>query len=132
MNDYADAAERHYASANVVLVAHPATASHCYGISAECVLKALMSNLIPQPTPISTKHLGPGLWAAFVSHPSLASYPARVTAAQAHQMGVNGWDVNQRYLNHADSIFEVPTVVQQQASAQGLVGLLQQVKLGLI
>ena len=132
MNDYVDAAERHFTSANVVLPTHAATASHCFGISAECVLKALMSNLSPQPNPINRKHLGSELWNAFCTHPSLSAYPARVTAAQAYQAGFSGWDVHQRYFNGADQAFDAPTVATQQLSAQGLVGLLQQVKLGLI
>lgn len=132
MNDYVDAAERHFASANVVLPTHAATASHCFGISAECVLKALMSNLTPQGGAINSNHLGLNLWNAFATHPSLSAYPARVTAAQAYQAGFDGWSVHQRYFNGADQVFGAPTVAQQQLSAQGLVGLLQQVKLGLI
>jgi len=132
MNDYVDAAERHFASATVLLTTHAATASHCFGISAECVLKALMCNLTPQTAAINTNHLGSNLWSAFANHPSLAAHPARVNAAQLHQPGFNGWSVHQRYFNGADPAFVAPTVATQQSSAQGLVGLLQQVKLGLI
>ena len=42
MNDYVDSAERHFLGALEMVKNHPATASHCFGISAECVLKAIM------------------------------------------------------------------------------------------
>jgi len=130
MNDYVDAAERHYLSAKA-LDEHPATASHCYGISAECVLKALMSNLQPKASPISKAHLR-DLWSTFAVYPALSAYPNRVAMAMNFQTCFAQWDINQRYLNRSDPKLNLATVNSQKLGAEGLWGLLQQVQKGLI
>lgn len=131
MHDYTDAAERHYVSANALLAVHPATASHCYGIAAECVLKALMGNLQPQAQRVSSNHIGPRLWAEFANHQVLQTHPSRVAGAMKHQAGLNGWDVGQRYLNRTSAEFAAPQLAAQQQSARGLLGLLQLAQRGL-
>lgn len=131
MHDYADAAERHFLSADAVHSEHPATASHCYGIAAECVLKALMSNLQPQVNRVSRNHIGASLWAEFANHQVLQTHPSRVAAATKHQGGFSGWDVGQRYLNRARPEFAAAAVATHQKSARGLLGLLQLVQRGL-
>jgi hypothetical protein len=131
MHDYADAAERHFLSADAVHTAHPATASHCYGIAAECVLKALMSNLQPQVNRVSGKHIGANLWAEFANHQTLQTHPSRVAGAIKYQSGFNGWDIGQRYLNRMSTEFAEAKVSAQHQSARGLLGLLQLVQRGL-
>lgn len=131
MNDYADAAERHYLSAVCLLQTHPATASHCFGIAAECVLKALMCHLQPQQDKVSAKHLGPQLWTEFANHQTVQTHPSRVAWAQKHQAGFQNWDVNERYRHHGDARFGSGVVQGQARSAQGLVGLLQLIQKGL-
>jgi len=131
MHDYVDAAERHYLSADAMLAAHPATASHGYGIAAECVLKALMSNLKPQLHRVSRNHISPSLWAEFANHQVLQTHPSRVAAAYKHQGGLNGWELGQRYMNRASPEFSAATVATQQQSARGLLGLMQLVQRGL-
>ena len=131
MNDYADAAQRHYLSAVCLLQTHPATASHCFGIAAECVLKALMCNLQPQANKVSGKHLGFDLWTEFANHQTVQTHPSRVAWAQKHQTGFQNWDVNERYRHHGDARFGAAVVAGQARSAQGLVGLLQLIQKGL-
>jgi hypothetical protein len=131
MHDYADAAERHFLSADAIHTGHPATASHCYGIAAECVLKALMSNLQPQANRVSGKHIGPNLWAEFANHQTLQTHPSRVAGAIKYQSGFNGWEIGQRYLNRVSTEFAGTNVASQQQSARGLLGLLQLVQRGL-
>lgn len=131
MHDYADAAERHFLSADAIHAAHPATASHCYGIAAECVLKALMSNLHSQVNRVSGKHIGASLWAEFANHQTLQTHPSRVAGAIKYQSGFNGWDIGQRYQNRTSAEFAVVKVSEQQKSARGLLGLLQLVQRGL-
>jgi len=131
MHDYADAAERHFLSADAIHIAHPATASHCYGLAAECVLKALMSNLQPQLNRVSGKHIGPSLWVEFANHQTLQTHPSRVTGAIKYQYGFNGWDIGQRYLSRVSPEFAGAKVAAQQQSARGLLGLLQLVQRGL-
>lgn len=131
MHDYADAAERHFLSAHAMHTAHPATASHCYGIAAECVLKALMSNLQPQVNRVSGKHLSDKLWAEFANHQTLQTHPSRVAGAIKYQSGFNGWDIGQRYLSRTNAEFAEAKVSAQHQSARGLLGLLQLVRRGL-
>jgi hypothetical protein len=131
MNDYVDAAERLYLSAEA-LAAHPATASHCYGISGECVLKALMSNQQPQPAPISKYHLSSKLWSSFATSPALSTYPNRVTLARQFETCFAQWNVHQRYFQRNDPAFDPATVSAQKQGATGLRSLLQQVQQGLI
>lgn len=130
MNDYVDAAERHYLSAKA-LDEHPATASHCYGISAECVLKALMSNLQPKVSPISKVHLR-NLWSDFAVSPALSAYPSRVTMAMNFEACFAQWDINQRYFNRSHPTLDPSIVNSQKQGADGLWALLQQAQQGLI
>lgn len=131
MNDYVDAAERHYASALDLQVAHPATSSHCLGIAAECVLKALMCNLKPQTSKVSRNHLGESLWAEFANHQAVQVHPSRVAYVQKYQSGFDHWDVNQRYWNRSDPLLNAQQLTKQQRSTQGLMGFLQLVERGL-
>lgn len=131
MNDYTDAAERHYLSANMLRDDSPATASHCFGIAAECTLKALMCNLKPQSKKVSGNHLGDPLWSEFANHQTVQAHPSRAALAQQYQAEFNGWDVSQRYLNRTNTQFKADRLAAQQRGAQGLVGLLQLVERGL-
>lgn len=131
MNDYFDSAERHYLSASILRNQHPATASHCFGIAAECVLKALMCNLQPQVQKVSGKHLGRSLWTEFANHQSVQTHPSRVAWVEKHQTGFDSWDINQRYWNRANAQFGTSQLSLQQRSAQGLVGMLQLIQRGL-
>lgn len=131
MNDYADAAQRHYLSAVCLLQTHPATASHCFGIAAECVLKTLMCNLQPQVNKVSAKHLGSHLWTEFANHQTVQTHPSRVAWAQKYQANFQNWDVNDRYRHHADARFRAGVLDGQARGAQGLVGLLQLIQKGL-
>ena len=132
MNDYVDSAERHFLGALEMVKNHPATASHCFGISAECVLKAIMCNLQPQPKKVSRNHLGQSLWAEFANHQAVHAFPNRVIVAQKFQAGIANWDVQQRYLNRSDPLFGESELTNQQQSARGLMGLLQMIQKGLI
>lgn len=131
MNDYADAAGRHYLSAVCLLQTHPATASHCFGIAAECVLKALMCDLQPQANKVSGKHLGVHLWTEFANHQTVQRHPSRAVWVQKYQAGFQSWEVNDRYRHHGDAQFGAGVVREQASSAQGLVGLLQLIQKGL-
>ena len=132
MNDYTDAAERHFLSGcHDLQGGHQATASHCFGIAAECVLKALMCDLQPQNKPVSGNHLGLKLWAEFANHQTVQSHPSRVAHVQQYQPGFVGWAVHQRYLNRTDPNFAQVRLTQQESSARGLVGLMQLIQRGL-
>lgn len=131
MNDYADAAERHYVSALYLQAEHPATASHCLGIAAECVLKALMCNLQPYAQKVSGNHLGKSLWVEFASHQTIQVHPSRIAYIQKYQSGFNEWDVNQRYWHRNNLVLNASQLTKQQRSAQGIMGLLQLVERGL-
>ena len=70
MNDYVDSAERHFLGALEMVKNHPATASHCFGISAECVLKAIMltTHNMTIDSLLKTQDRIDAIQAAFVAH----------------------------------------------------------------
>lgn len=132
MNDYVDAAERHYLGATALQMTCMASASHSYGISAECFLKALMSNQQPQANPISKNHMSSSLWAQFSTSSALSANPTLVAAAKQFETCFATWDVHQRYFNRNHTAFAPVTVADQKKGAEGLKGLFQQVQQGLI
>jgi hypothetical protein len=131
VNDYADAAERHFFSALALQAEHPATASHCWGIAAECALKAIMCGMRPQPKSVSGNHLGTKLLAEFANHQTVQSHPSRVTHVQRSSSGFHAWTVHQRYLKRGDAHFARATLAAEEVSARSLVGLMQMIQKGL-
>ena len=134
MNDYVSAANRHYDDAVLLdQEGRVATASHLYGFVGECVLKALIFNLNPVASvPINMrKHMTQQLWTVFNGHSSLANFPSRISACIRFQSGYANWDVNQRYWAKS-LIARKPKLVNERASARGLMSVLDQVQRGLL
>lgn len=132
MNDYADSAERHYVGATALQTTCSASASHAYGISAECVLKALMSNLQPQLKRVSKNHIGSDLWREFENCQALSTHTNRVAVAKKFETHFSIWTLEQRYFNRNHTVFDAAILASQKVGADGLRSLLQQVQLGLI
>lgn len=137
MNDFLDAACRHYESALLLYQArNRASASHLFGIAGECVLKALIFQLQPQnniPQHLR-KHLGSDLWINFAGHPSMSMFPQRITAAQQFKTGFSDWDVSQRYVHRKVSppVFSAKILQSQRKSAKGLMATLDLIQRGLL
>lgn len=135
MNDFEDAAYRHFESASLLLAqGHIANASHLFGFSAECVLKSFIfqcrTNLtVPQAT---KKHISRKLWDHFSSHPALASFPLRITRAQAYQRHFDQWELDQRYWSRSQFSKIASHTSTQEQGAKGLLGVLNLLQRGLL
>jgi hypothetical protein len=132
MNDYVDSAKRLYADAVLLDTEERiATASHLYGFVGECVLKALMSGLLPVAKPPSTQHLSNELWEVFSAHPALADSPERISKCERFKNGYSSWNVHQRY-SSKENFSRSPKLDNESASARGLMNVLDQVQRGLL
>jgi hypothetical protein len=135
MNDFEDAAFRHFESASLLTQSgHIANASHLFGFSAECVLKALifqrlLNITVPQAT---KKHIGGSLWNHFSAHPVLASFPLRIARANAYRHHFSQWQVDQRYWGRTQFSAQISTASIQTLGAKGLLGVLDLVRRGLL
>lgn len=135
MNDFEDAAYRHFESAGLLLAQrHIANASHLFGFSAECVLKSFIFQRRPNVTvPQATKkHIGRELWNHFSSHPALASFPLRITRAQAYQHHFDQWKLDQRYWSRSQFSNIASHTSTQEQGAKGLLGVLNLLQRGLL
>lgn len=133
MEDFANAAKRLYADACLLDESNKiATASHLYGFVGECVLKALMCNLTPVAA-ISKNMMGhmPKIWDVFQGHSIMSTYPHRIAACAKFQTGYDGWHVNQRYWSESN-FSRHPKLIDESASARGLMSILDQVQRGLL
>jgi hypothetical protein len=141
VNDFEDAAYRHYESAEVLhaCVGHLANASHLYGISGECALKAILFQRhkgvqVPQASKLHISNSGKkSLWNHFANHPYMASSPVIISKATSFQSFFRNWSIEHRYWN--GSVFDThigADVVNQAKGAKGLLGVLDLVQRGLI
>lgn len=120
MDDYIDAAQRHYRDGKLLHEQSPprlANASHLYGLAAECALKAIMRKDLPgTPFGGSTGHI-PALFREFKSHKS-AKDVKLLTSVNSCALGLKNWGVQQRY--QAEAAFGVEVVAEQEESARKL------------
>lgn len=136
MDDFQDAAKRHLDDAEL-LFAHSsqrlANASHLFGISAECSLKAIARHLDPHLKFTGGKKKGhiPSLFSELCNVGSCVSGNAGL-AGQIN--GLNpcfaNWTVSQRY--EAQSTFALAIVLQEQKGATDAYLLMNNCLLGLI
>lgn len=125
MEDYADAAQRHFQDAKTLHALVPsrlANASHLYGIAAECALKCIMRGTgnhskVPKG---SSGHL-PLLWREFEGHSAARGNAALLKRIKKCALGFSGWSVDQRYF--AQALFMLQTVDCEADSARKLIAL---------
>jgi hypothetical protein len=138
MDDFQDAAKRHLDDAELLLMhSSPrlANASHLFGISAECSLKAIGTNH-KKPgvsfNPIAGGHIGSQLFAELRNVTNMGASGNLVlkldTLESAHYF--SAWNVSQRYA--PQTAFVHATVLQQQAGAKNAYLLMTNCLLGLI
>lgn len=125
MEDYVDAAQRHFQDAKILHAQVPsrlANASHLYGIAAECALKCIMRGAgnrgrVPKG---SGGHL-PLLLREFEVHSVARGNAALLKRVKQCANGLSLWSVDQRYL--AQTSFLLHTVDGEADSAQKLLAL---------
>lgn len=118
MDDYRDAAKRHLDDANSLFAQNPqrlANASHLYGISAECALKAVARKFNPNAQFHRKGHF-PSLFSELANvAPGLAGNATLVAQIRHLEPSFSGWNVSQRYASQTD--FVACTVSNQKTGA---------------
>jgi hypothetical protein len=125
MEDYSDAAARHFEDAKLLHSQLPprlANASHLYGFAAECAIKCIMrgdgsSGKVPKG---GKGHL-PLLLREFELHSIAKGNAALQKRVQKCASGLSNWDIDQRY--HRQATFLAQTVNAEAESAQKLLAL---------
>lgn len=132
MEDYFDAASRHFTDANILHGYTPprlANASHLYGFAGECVLKCILfggkKGKVPQ------FHM-PKIIKEFENHSALKGNPRLVKKVKACCLGLTDWSVDERYQHQGALTFAAGRVASQANSARQLLGLLSLWKKGVI
>ena len=108
MDDYQNASERHLQDAELLLFQRPqrlANASHLFGLSAECSLKAIARNFNPNKKfSGSTGHI-PGLFAELKN---VSPAPGGNTDVIHHitqiEQQFRSWNVSQRYASQTEFV----------------------------
>ena len=134
MEDYTDAAQRHFHDARYLHMQTPnrlANASHLYGIAAECALKCILRGRgnrgkVPKG---SGGHL-PALLREIEHHSEFRGNAALIKRVKQYSNGLSNWTIDQRY--HAQATFLVQTVDAEYESARKLLALSQQHARGII
>jgi hypothetical protein len=109
MEDFRDAAQRHWYDAEILLndpTPHKghtrlANASHLYGVSAECALKAILHSWTPNRP--KGKHM-PAIWDEFATHANTATHGLSAFFTSTTNPFI-GWNIGDRYLNRSDTRF---------------------------
>jgi hypothetical protein len=122
--DYQDAAGRHLQDANLLFDQSPprlANASHLFGISAECSLKAIARQSNPNIRSWKSKNIGSNghlpMLATELLHlaPSIEGNADLAKKIQGLAPSFADWEVGQRY--HPQTTFDADAVGRQQTGA---------------
>lgn len=134
MEDYTDAAQRHFDDAKLLHQQMPsrlANASHLYGIAAECSIKRIMrgsgnNGKVPKG---SDGHI-PVLLRELESHSAAKGSAALLRRVRKCATGLMNWSIHQRYENQSGFFSEV--VDAEADSAQKLLALSKQHARGIV
>ena len=133
MEDYRDAAARHFEDAKLLHAQIPprlANASHLYGFAGECALKSIMAGKAGSgKTPHS--HL-PQIVSEFENHSAAKGNPRLLKSIKACCVGLTAWRVEERYYNRVAVTFQSDRVQSEADAAKRLLGLLALWKKGAI
>ena len=120
MDDYQDASKRHLGDGELLLSQTPphlANASHLFGVSAECSLKAIARTSNPAAQFGGAKGHLPKLFAELNNvAPAIAGNSTLAGSISSIQACFPSWQVEQRY--HAQVGFVATTVEQEQTGAR--------------
>jgi hypothetical protein len=125
MEDYADAAKRHFDDAKLLHSNTPsrlANASHLYGFAVECALKSIMLG-VKSKSNAPRVHL-PALFDEFKNHSVAKGNDALVRGVKKYAAKFTGWTIEQRY--HNQNVFSVQAVKDEAEAAKNLLALREQ------
>jgi len=121
MDDYQDAAQRHWHDAEI-LHSQPAprlaNASHLYGVSAECSLKVIARKHNPDIRFGSNSGHMPRLFTELRNISNIGTNQVLIDALDKIEQDFSGWQINQRYENENQSCFTAPSLRKQHNGAQ--------------
>lgn len=132
MEDYIDAAHRHFEDAKLLgdqIPARLANASHLYGFCGECVLKAIMSG--KSKSGVARKHL-PDILNEFLQHSVARGNATLAERIRKTCSGYSAWDVSERYTNRLAVTFTSERIKTEGEAGQKLLNLLEHWKKGRI
>lgn len=119
MDDFQNASERHLQDAELLFAQAPkrlANASHLFGLSAECSLKAIAGKIEPSARFSGNKGHIPGLFPELQNvSPKIGSNPELVRHIASIQPQFANWNVSQRYA--LQTTFVQETVIDEQTGA---------------
>ena len=134
MDDYNDSAARHLYDADVLLGQTPqrlANASHLFGVSAECALKAIARQFHPNVRLGGRDGHIPNLFTELLNvSPAIAGNAALARSIGALQSNFASWQISERYVSQG--AFAANRVLQEQAGAKAAHLLMQNCLGGLI
>lgn len=134
MDDYQDAANRHLDDAEFLFSQNPqrlANASHLFGVSAECALKAVARKLNPNARGWGGNGHLPKLFGELCNvAPTWSNHPVLAQSTALLQTQFANWDVGQRY--HAQCNFTQATVTPQAQGARNANLLMRNFMAGVI
>jgi hypothetical protein len=134
MDDYQNASERHLQDAKLLFAQAPerlANASHLFGLSAECSLKAIARRFEPGARFYGAKGHIPGLFSELQNvSPAIGGNATLASNIAAIQPRFMQWDVSQRYASQAT--FSQGTVADEQTGANEAYRLMSNHLQGLI
>lgn len=132
MEDYRDAAHRHFEDAKLLHQQNPPrlpNASHLYGVAGECAIKAMMGGT-KGTSKVRRVHL-PDILEEFLNHNICrnASLAKRVKNCAS---GFSAWQVNERYFSRQAPQFSSTRIDEERNASQRLLALVAQLKRGII
>ena len=134
MDDYQNASERHLQDAKLLFTQAPkrlANASHLFGLSAECSLKAIARKFKPSAKFGGANGHIPGLFAELQNvSPMIGSNPDLVRHIASIRPQFANWNVAQRYASQ--TTFGEGTVADEQAGSNAVYLLMSNCMMGLI
>ncbi len=131
MEDYFDAAHRHFEDAKLLHSQNPArlaNASHLYGFCGECALKAIMTGNSNRG--VARKHL-PEIVNEFLEHSAVKGNSRLAEKVKKTcTLGYANWEIAERYASRNAAIFTQERVQTQSEASQKLLNLLEHWKRG--
>lgn len=120
MEDFQDAAKRHLQDAELLFTQNPqrlANASHLFGVSTECALKAIAIKSNPNSKFSGRKGHIPALFNELCHvAPNLSSAPILMSAIPSLQRNFVQWEISQRY--EVQTSFVIATVSAERDGAK--------------
>lgn len=132
MEDFQDTAKRHLHDAELLFSQEPkrlANASHLFGISAECALKAILKKSVGKFNPKAAGHIGTLLLTELSNVADTGVSGALVLCLDTwnKKQYFKDWGVEQRYAPQENPHFVLPTVSLQREGASEACKLMKNV-----